>query len=79
MSECVPLVDSDGKVIGNLTRSTGEKWYLLKDQIKWCHGCRKYLLHRLSMFVDSSGWYEPNLSWECLRCQKDRTGWPQCQ
>lgn len=78
MTICTPLVDSAGKVIGNLTRGpSAQKPIRKRHRWKFCFECRKRLPHMLTMAYDPEpSYYEPIVFWKCAGCGHDRTAFP---
>ena len=78
MTHCVPLVNEEGKVIGNLTRGPSmEKPIRKRGRWKWCFNCRKRTRHMLTMSYDPHPtYYEPTIWWKCDGCGEDYTLFP---
>jgi hypothetical protein len=73
---CAPLI-ADGKVIGNITFSTGVTRPIRKRRRAfWCFKCRKRQMHTLMAHFPDSPWYEPNAWWNCPQCKDDYTRFP---
>ena len=70
------LLIQDGEIIGHICFADGFHSPTGYHETMWCFGCRTYALHWLYVFLDSSGWYEPEPSWRCVYCGKDRTTFP---
>ncbi len=76
MSDCVPLVDNEGKTIGHICRTLGTS-KVIKREMKWCFGCRKRVNYKLVLFTpEPYSYYGPTTSWECPRCGQDATLFP---
>jgi hypothetical protein len=70
----VPLIDSDGGLIGHLCLGPDTRRYCARSEVKWCFSCRSYEVHQLVMGYDSEpSYYEPVFWWECPLCGTDAT------
>lgn len=79
MTRCLPLVDSTGTRIGNLTTGPAARKPIRKrHRWKWCFECRKRMPHMLMMAYDPHpSYYDTFVYWRCNGCAGDHTEFPQ--